>query len=136
MVTKMNVVKKLEQKYNQYKARALRKGMLFDLHKYQFIGACSKPCYVCGFYDEDIPNGLDRLDNEQGYTRLNVAACCWTCNRAKSNMSLAELKQWASRMGSADSKFDEQELSADFAKVSCKSRSEMAIRIFSTSYKS
>jgi hypothetical protein len=58
-------------------------------------------CYYCGkppsqVYDVDglkgsyTYNGIDRLDNERGYTRDNCVACCKECNRAKLEMDAEE----------------------------------------------
>ena len=42
------------------------------------------PCYLCGMKGEDdVPNGIDRKDNSQGYTHNNAFPCCSTCNFMK-----------------------------------------------------
>ena len=43
-------------------------------------------------------NGIDRIDSSQGYFKDNVGSCCKTCNRAKSNLSLVEFKDWISKV--------------------------------------
>lgn len=35
-------------------------------------------------------NGIDRIDSTKGYTLGNIAACCYDCNVAKAEKSLAE----------------------------------------------
>lgn len=32
-------------------------------------------------------NGIDRIDNNEGYVEGNVRSCCKTCNRMKSSMT-------------------------------------------------
>lgn len=67
------------------------------------------PCHYCGCspsnhykagrrnggYDY---NGLDRVDNDMGYTLKNVVPCCKRCNHAKSDQSVAEFLEWATRV--------------------------------------
>lgn len=43
-----------------------------------------------------ISNGLDRIDSSKAHTAENVVPCCWTCNRAKSNMSYEMFLEWIS----------------------------------------
>lgn len=40
-----------------------------------------------------IYNGLDRVDNSQGYIISNVVACCQKCNTTKSDLSFAEFEK-------------------------------------------
>jgi hypothetical protein len=41
-------------------------------------------CYVCGKKsDDNHTNGIDRFDNERGYTFHNSNACCTECNIMK-----------------------------------------------------
>ena len=44
-------------------------------------------------------NGLDRVDNEKGYTPDNVVACCPICNDAKRRMTRDEFLAWLHRAG-------------------------------------
>ena len=68
-------------KYSQYKRRAKQRGFLFNITKETFNFFWQKPCYYCG--DEIKTIGLDRIDNEKGYTKDNIVACCKHCNLAK-----------------------------------------------------
>ena len=45
-----------------------------------------------------IANGIDRLDNNKGYTEDNVVPCCTCCNIAKSTMSINEFKNHISKI--------------------------------------
>lgn len=68
-----------------------------------------EPCYLCGVcggnylmmkgshaqndvvYGKFTYNGLDRVDNSQGYVSGNVRPCCGRCNEIKMSSSLTEL---------------------------------------------
>lgn len=43
--------------------------------------------------DPDAPS-IDRVNNEKGYTRTNVAVICWACNYRKSDLTLADLSMF------------------------------------------
>lgn len=43
-------------------------------------------------------NGIDRVDNDAGYTPENCVTCCEACNRAKRVMSLAQFFAWIRRI--------------------------------------
>lgn len=73
-------------RYNDYKKRAGRNGLVFEITKPEFAQFTSQPCYYCGEYTRKDPHsgesfvGLDRINNEEGYTIDNVEPCCKTCN--------------------------------------------------------
>lgn len=58
-------------------------------------------CPCCGVFlkfgkpRENVPT-LDRIDNQCGYAPGNVIVVCYRCNRAKGDLSIAELVQLAS----------------------------------------
>jgi len=74
--------------FGEYKRDAKRRNRNFELTKEQFIQYWEKPCYYCGDKVKFI--GLDRIDNERGYTINNIVSCCWECNRMKKNYSQKE----------------------------------------------
>lgn len=43
-------------------------------------------------------NGIDRIDNQKGYSLDNVVACCRICNNAKSDMTVHEFHSWIMRI--------------------------------------
>ena len=45
-----------------------------------------------------VYNGIDRVDNTQGYTIDNVVACCASCNMGKRTMTISEFRDWATRV--------------------------------------
>lgn len=95
--------------YGQYKKRAKRKGLVFDLTKDEFLNLTQSDCYICGSkpsqkYIQSYKrtslrenpftyNGIDRLDSKKGYSPGLVAACCGFCNMAKKEMSLNKFLQ-------------------------------------------
>jgi hypothetical protein len=95
--------------YARYRWRAEEKGRTFLLSLEQFRDVAQQNCHYCGAEPRNIYNGLDRIDSNQGYAVGNVVPCCWTCNRAKGDMSyedfLAHLRRiaqfWRDRRGQA-----------------------------------
>lgn len=83
--------------YYRYKYRSKQRGIEFTLSKEQFIRVCQNSCHYCGASptadDSDHNrlngkwkhNGLDRIDNTKGYLLSNIQACCFSCNKLKSN---------------------------------------------------
>ena len=43
---------------------------------------------------EILYNGIDRVNNDQGYILGNVVSCCTQCNTAKLSSSLDDFKNW------------------------------------------
>lgn len=66
----------------------------------------NKPCYICGkmpCYDTDDMNkvhfnGIDRFNNDEGYTLSNVRSCCTTCNCLKRNYTFDATMQKLSQI--------------------------------------
>jgi hypothetical protein len=94
--------------FNSYIKSAVVRKLSFSLSKETFINLTSKTCHYCnsapsksvkrlhsGRNDKNnrsmngdyIYNGLDRIDNDKGYTDQNVVTCCWKCNELKKNSS-------------------------------------------------
>jgi hypothetical protein len=94
---------------NNYKGGARSRGYNFNLTEKQFIELTQKDCFYCGTkpntiakwghcYGEYIYNGLDRIENNKGYTIDNVVPCCFVCNRAKDTMTLQEFQNWIKKV--------------------------------------
>ena len=72
---------------SMYKYSAERRNYIFELSKEQFYNLIKEDCYICGKKtDENHTNGVDRFDNEQGYTFNNSNSCCGQCNIMKKEM--------------------------------------------------
>ena len=89
------------------KRGANQRGLEFSLSQEEFDILTSKNCHYCGSvpktisriaatirkYD-NIYNGIDRMDNIQGYTKQNCITCCKRCNVAKRDTSYGEFVGW------------------------------------------
>jgi len=70
-----------EYKYKYgYKYSAQKRGYSFELTFIQFENLFHDDCYLCGKTDAQ---GLDRVDNNLGYTITNTLPCCEMCNKIK-----------------------------------------------------
>lgn len=84
--------------YDRYARNARKREYLFDLSKEQFRQLIEQPCYYCGNSGREITksatygglmvNGIDRIDNNKGYIKGNVVACCTMCNYMKRDFGL------------------------------------------------
>ena len=74
----------LKTKFHYYKNNAKRRNLEFELTFSEFIDLVSKNCYYCG----EIGGGIDRKDNNKGYTLNNSVPCCYMCNLMKFNFNI------------------------------------------------
>ncbi len=83
--------------WNSYKQSAKSKNHTFELSKKAFKKLTKSNCHYCGCepYVERIApnarggylyNGIDRKNNEEGYTAENSLPCCGGCNYLKRDM--------------------------------------------------
>lgn len=87
--------KEEKQLYKRYQYSAIQRQKEFDLSTTTFRRLIHSKCYYCGVepkqvHNEMLYNGIDRLDNDQGYNIDNCLACCKVCNRGKGDMSSSE----------------------------------------------
>jgi hypothetical protein len=93
---------------NGYRRHATIKEVPFELTKEQFFQMMQLPCYYCGILPSQVHthgtwhpfiyNGIDRMDNDKGYTLENVVPCCKVCNRAKRDLPLKDFIEWIQRI--------------------------------------
>ena len=77
--------------YTTYQKRAIRKQLDFLLTKPEFDMLIHNDCYICGKKTIDgHVNGVDRINNTEGYTLNNVKSCCGECNYMKKSYDLDE----------------------------------------------
>lgn len=69
--------------YSEYIHGAKRRGLPFELSHEYFYELINKPCYYCNDKNQIGWNGIDRKDNDIGYTYTNSVACCTMCNKMK-----------------------------------------------------
>jgi hypothetical protein len=74
--------------FTDYRSGALRRGIPFELTKEQFRDITNNDCIYCGAPKEVAAIGIDRIDNEFGYTTSNCVPCCRHCNTRKLNLPL------------------------------------------------
>lgn len=71
-----------------YKKRALNCGIPVELSDEQFYKLFDGICEYCGRKpDHTCLNGIDRVDNDLGYTINNCVSCCSLCNDMKCCMA-------------------------------------------------
>lgn len=83
--------------YAQHKHAAKIRGLSSELTEEMWFQLVQQPCYYCGVtnscekkpdrrqqYGESFfCNGVDRVDNQMGYTEKNSVSCCQKCNFMK-----------------------------------------------------
>lgn len=80
--------------YHNYSSSAKRRNILFHLSKETFRVIVTQPCHYCGDCCQSVSlnrganggfnyTGIDRKNNQEGYTVKNSIACCKTCNYMK-----------------------------------------------------
>lgn len=84
----------LPSRYASYKYNAKDRGFDFDLTIDEFDLVTKQPCFYCGEYSINYLgenyNGVDRINNKDGYTVKNSVPCCDFCNRMKLSHTLEE----------------------------------------------
>lgn len=84
--------------YREYKRRSIKAWGKFELSKEDFKILNGKKCHYCGSEPSSkkfskskkynyVYNGIDRVDNNIGYTISNSVPCCATCNLMKKDMT-------------------------------------------------
>ena len=95
--------------YDSYRTNAKRKGIIFILTQAECKVLMTTPCYYCGQSPSGmatdksregvfIYSGIDRIDNEDGYTSSNAVSCCRVCNFAKGTMTKNQFREWITRV--------------------------------------
>ena len=95
-----------------YKRGAVERNLEFILSMEEFTKLTSNECHYCGVIPhrstgrskyakvngDYIYNGIDRKNNLQGYTLNNCVSCCYTCNRAKHDLTYEQMLKWIDRL--------------------------------------
>lgn len=110
----------LNMAYNTYKSNANKKGREWAIDKSVFEKMIKENCFYCGKSPDELPqtfynwskyyepytyNGLDRVENNEGYTMSNTVTCCSVCNRGKRDMSFSIFMEWINRIKSSEQSF-------------------------------
>ena len=70
-------------RYSAIKRWCSASGREFNLTLAEYSALAVMPCHYCRGTLPQYGSGLDRADNDQGYTPENVVPCCSVCNRVK-----------------------------------------------------
>jgi hypothetical protein len=76
--------------YSSYLSNCRRRNVFWGLSLEEFVKITSQNCVYCGRKPSQVRgtytyNGIDRKDNDRGYTVKNSLPCCKTCNSVKSD---------------------------------------------------
>jgi hypothetical protein len=69
-------------KKNVYKSKSRGLGE-FNISFDEFTKIVNSACHYCDYKADDEVNGIDRVDNNNGYIVSNCVPCCKICNRIK-----------------------------------------------------
>lgn len=95
--------------YRSYRNKARIYNREFSISIDEFKKITSQNCNYCNCEPykiarnkyktgETLYNGLDRVNNNGGYTLDNIVACCERCNRAKLEMGHQEFLEWIAKV--------------------------------------
>lgn len=68
--------------------RAHKDGIKWDLDTNYAKELISNECFYCNGFNETSINGIDRFNNDIGYTMQNAIPCCDICNTMKSDFNI------------------------------------------------
>jgi hypothetical protein len=100
----------LKRKFTDYKRGATLRNLEWSIDRDFFDVKVVENCYYCGCppcYTKISPggrayfaaiNGIDRKDNNKGYTKENCVPCCKLCNSFKSNFPVEEFLKHVERI--------------------------------------
>lgn len=74
-----------KERWNSAKRRAAKSGEVWDISLESFETLLLQPCHYCDGVLNPTGCGLDRKNNEVGYTLENVVPCCQQCNIVKNH---------------------------------------------------
>ena len=106
----------IKEIYRNYKSAAERRNYKFEISIDEFKKLIESKCYYCGEKESMNPygfhknwdfryNGIDRINNDYGYTINNVVPCCKICNNSKSTLTTDQFKQWIIKIYNNINKF-------------------------------
>jgi hypothetical protein len=109
----------LRELYRDYRDGAKKRALVFELTIDDFRKLTSSDCVYCGAKPNKLArarkgtrvhyvyNGVDRRENQSGYSKENCSPCCSTCNHMKCQMSISDFLAHIRRIaGFSASEFD------------------------------
>lgn len=102
-------VSSLKSCYYIYRRGAMKRNLDFDLTIEQFNEITHRDCYYCGKKPSNshlrskgngayVYNGIDRIDNNKGYTMGNIVPCCKKCNFMKAGSGIDDFVEHINRI--------------------------------------
>ena len=101
----------INYKFSQYRTTAKRRNLEFNLSLDKFKKLVLGNCFYCGsnprkklsyHRKQGITsiawNGIDRINNSNGYAENNCVSCCFICNMAKNNLSTKQFLDWINQI--------------------------------------
>mgnify|MGYP001557960139 CR=1 FL=1 len=85
------------QAWGGTRGNAKARNLEFNLPRDLFNDLVTDNCFYCHVAPDPV-HGLDRVNNNLGYTSNNVVTCCSWCNFSKRARSRAEFESWACRI--------------------------------------
>ena len=76
--------------YKHYQYGAQKRNLVFEIEKEFFYEFIKNKCEYCGMIGHYGWNGIDRSDNNKGYTMDNIVPCCSMCNKIKRKYTVDE----------------------------------------------
>ena len=86
-IKKKKAKKKAKTQWSDFNRQAKRREKTVTLQPETYMLLVAQPCVYCGTA-ENV--GVDRVRNNESYTRENSVPCCGRCNMAKRNASLRD----------------------------------------------
>jgi len=95
--------------YSKYKKEAFKRNLCFKIDIDSFTDLTEENCHYCGIEPNKVIkhhssrskhtyNGIDRVDNNKGYSLDNCVPCCTQCNQSKNKYSLGDFERWLLRI--------------------------------------
>lgn len=123
-----------------YKSRAKKLGLVFNLTTENVKTLITSSCAYCG----TLPyrtitivhktkvhsltcNGIDRVENTEGYDLCNVVPCCQNCQYAKREMKLSDFREWALKLSNHLRKYYVSEASEGTASFNNKTQVDQRV---------
>jgi hypothetical protein len=81
------------RRYQKLFFKAKHEERAFNIDEITYVELISQPCVYCGGMLPESGCGLDRINNNLGYTLNNVVPCCGACNQIRNvHLTYDEMK--------------------------------------------
>jgi len=82
----------LKARWKLHLSGCIKRKLVNELSFEKWSELVQSPCFYCGIvhHKPSKINGIDRVDNDKGYTINNSVPCCWPHNHMKQELSMYE----------------------------------------------